>query len=122
MPQTRKNKDFNPNNCPVTHFLNKVGGKWKTLVLYAISKNYNRFSMLQKIIPLISKQMLINQLRELEEDGIIERTIYAEIPPRVEYKITAYGHSMMPIIITIQDWGIQDLKMQGNRNAVSNVK
>ncbi|MBE9460555.1 winged helix-turn-helix transcriptional regulator [Dyadobacter subterraneus] len=112
MAQSRKNKDFNPNNCPVTHFLNKIGGKWKTLVLYAISKNYNRFSMLQKVIPMISKQMLINQLRELEEDGIIERTIFAEIPPRVEYKLTDYGQSLMPIILTIQDWGIKDLQMQ----------
>lgn len=115
MSQTRKNKDFNPNNCPVTHFINKVGGKWKTLVLYAVSKNHNRFSMLQKVIPLVSKQMLINQLRELEEDGIIERTIYAEMPPRVEYKITAYGHSMMPVIVTIQEWGIRDLQMQAGR-------
>ena len=112
MAQSRKNKDFNPNNCPVTHFLNKIGGKWKILVLYAISKNYNRFSMLQKVIPMISKQMLINQLRELEEDGIIERTIFAEIPPRVEYKLTDYGQSLMPIILTIQDWGIKDLQMQ----------
>ena len=114
MTQTRKNKDFNPNDCPVTHFLNKIGGKWKTLVLYAISKEYNRFSTLQKVIPLISKQMLINQLRELEEDGIIERTIFAETPPRVEYKITEYGQSMVPIIIAIQNWGIQDLKLRNS--------
>ena len=112
MENTRKNKDLNPNNCPVTHFMNKVGGKWKTLILYAISKNHNRFSMLQKVIPLISKQMLVNQLRELEEDKIIERKIFAEIPPRVEYSISEYGDSMMPIILTIQQWGIEDLKRE----------
>jgi len=54
--------------------------------------------------------MLVNQLRELEEDGILERIIYAEIPPRVEYKITKYGQSLMPVIDVIQDWGLKDLK------------
>jgi DNA-binding HxlR family transcriptional regulator len=106
----RKNKDFNPLNCGVTHFLNIVGGKWKVLVLYGVSKKRNRFSLLQKIIPHISKQMLINQLRELEEDGLIERKIFAEVPPRVEYALTAYGKSMMPIIRIIQKWGENDMK------------
>jgi DNA-binding HxlR family transcriptional regulator len=109
MENKRKNKDFNPNNCPVTHFYNKVGGKWKTVILYGISKNINRFSSLQKAIPMISKQMLVNQLRELEEDLIIERIIYAEIPPRVEYKLTKYGETFMPVLMTIQDWGLKDM-------------
>jgi DNA-binding HxlR family transcriptional regulator len=110
MANTRKNKDFNPNNCPVTHCLNLIGGKWKILLIYAISKNSNRFSKLQRAIPLISKQMLVNQLRELEEDRIIERLIYAEIPPRVEYKVTDYGMSLMPVIGVLQQWGLQDLE------------
>ena len=66
--------------------------------------------MLQRALPSISKQMLVNQLRELEEDKIIERTIFAEIPPRVEYKVTAYGLSLMSVIDTLQDWGLKDLK------------
>jgi DNA-binding HxlR family transcriptional regulator len=109
MENTRKNKDFNPYNCPVTHCMNKIGGKWKILIIYAISKNCNRFSKLQKALPIISKQMLVNQLRELEEDKILERTIYAEIPPRVEYKLTEYGRSLMPVIAVLQDWGLKDL-------------
>lgn len=68
--------------------------------------------MLQKAIPMISKQMLVNQLREMEEDHIIERTIYAEIPPRVEYKLTEYGKTFMPILLTIQDWGIKDMALK----------
>ena len=110
MENKRKNKDFNPNNCPVTHCLNRIGGKWKIMIIYGISKKCNRFSMLQRAIPLISKQMLVNQLRELEEDKIIERIIYAEIPPRVEYKITKYGLTLMPVIYVLQDWGLKDLK------------
>jgi len=109
MKTTRKLKDFNPYNCPVTHCMNKIGGKWKILIIYAIYKNCNRFSTLQKALPLLSKQMLVNQLRELEEDKIIDRIIYAEIPPRVEYKITAYGQSLMPVISVMQNWGLQDL-------------
>jgi len=65
---------------------------------------------MQRAMPLISKQMLVNQLRELEEDKIIERIIYAEIPPRVEYKITKYGQSLMPVIDVLQDWGLRDMK------------
>lgn len=110
MASTRKNKDFNPNNCPVTHCLNRIGGKWKIMIIYAISKNCNRFSRLQRAMPDISKQMLVNQLREMEEDKILERIIYAEIPPRVEYKITDYGKSLMPVIYVMQEWGLNDLK------------
>ena len=122
MENKRKNKDFNPHNCGVTHFLNRIGGKWKVLVIYAIDNKVNRFSSLQKLIQDISKQMLVNQLRELEEDKIIDRIIYPEIPPRVEYKLTKYGKSLMPVIDVIQRWGEEDLK--NNRrcdNLVSNV-
>lgn len=110
----RKARDFNPTHCGVTHFLNRVGGKWKVLVIYGISKSCNRFSALRKAIPSISKQMLVNQLRELEEDGIIERSVFAEIPPRVEYKLTRYGKSLMPVIYLIEDWGLKDLKKSTN--------
>jgi DNA-binding HxlR family transcriptional regulator len=110
MANIRKNKNFNPHNCPVTHCLNLIGGKWKILIIYGISKKCNRFSMLQRALPAISKQMLANQLREMEEDKIIERIIYPEIPPRVEYKITKYGQSLMPVIDVLQAWGLKDLK------------
>jgi len=110
MATTRKNKDFNPNNCPVTHCLNRIGGKWKIMIIYAVTKNCNRFSKLKKAIPDISKQMLVNQLRELEEDKILERKVFAEVPPRVEYKITKYGQSLLPVIYTMQEWGLKDLK------------
>jgi len=110
MANVRKNKDFNPNNCPVTHVLNRIGGKWKPLIMYAISKNCNRLSLLQKALPVVSKQMLVNSLKELEEDKIVKKNIYAEMPPRVEYTMTEYGLSLMPILQVMQDWGINDLK------------
>ena len=110
MESIRKNRNFNPYNCPVTHCMNLIGGKWKILIIYAVSRNCNRFSKMQKAMPLISKQMLVTQLRELEEDKILERIIYAEVPPRVEYKITEYGLSLMPVISVLQEWGLKDLK------------
>lgn len=116
MENKRKNKDFNPNNCPVTHTLNKIGGKWKPIIIYLIRKDANRFSILQKAIPAISKQMLVNQLRELEEDKIIERVIYAEIPPRVEYFISDFGKTLLPIIDAMSDWGLKDMKIETTKN------
>lgn len=106
----RKGKNFNPNECPVTHCLNLIGGKWKPVVIHLLRKGCNRFSMLQKAIPDISKQMLTQQLRELEEDGLIERKIFAEIPPRVEYYISEYGQTLFPVIDAMTDWGVKDMK------------
>lgn len=118
MENKRKNKDFNPNNCPVTHCLNKIGGKWKPVIIFLIRKDCNRFSMLQRAIPDISKQMLVNQLRELEADRILERIIYAEIPPRVEYIISEYGKSLFPIIDGMSEWGLKDMEKSEKQECI----
>jgi len=91
--------------CPVTYCMHKIGGKWKPILLFLISKGANRFGILQRGVEGISKQMLTKQLRELEADGILERKIYAEIPPRVEYFITDLGESIMPVIASMRAWG-----------------
>lgn len=102
-------KDINKSEmqmqCPVTFCMKVIGGKWKPIILYLISKEVNRFGVLQRAITGISKQMLTKQLRELEEDGILERVIYPEIPPRVEYFITEKGASLFPIIKSMSEWG-----------------
>ncbi|MEM7510382.1 MAG: helix-turn-helix domain-containing protein [Bacteroidota bacterium] len=85
--------------------MRKIGGKWKPIILYLISKGGNRFGLLQRGIEGISKHMLTKQLRELEADGILSRKIFAEIPPRVEYSITELGDSIMPIIGSMREWG-----------------
>ena len=115
MPTHRKNKDYNPYNCPVTHTMNRIGGKWKVLIIYAISKDCNRFSRLQKVMPLISKQMLVNQLRELEADGILQRIIYPEVPPKVEYRLTDRARDLMPVIAAMQAWGLEDIQTKTAR-------
>lgn len=103
----RKNKNFIPGNCPVGFTMNIIGGKWKPSIIYMIRTERNRYSLLLKNITEISKQTLTNQLRELESDGIIERKIYAEIPPRVEYTITPYGSTLLPIIDSMSRWAIE---------------
>ncbi|MEO0911389.1 MAG: helix-turn-helix domain-containing protein [Pseudomonadota bacterium] len=97
------------NRCPVTHCLNVVGGKWKPLMLFCISHGIARFGALRRAIPGISKQMLTAQLRELEADGVITRTVYAEVPPRVEYALSARGRTLLSVIGAMRDWGEKDL-------------
>ncbi|MEM9723523.1 MAG: helix-turn-helix domain-containing protein [Bacteroidota bacterium] len=99
-------KSSKPNQCPVTYCMRMIGGKWKPIILFLISKGVNRFGELHRNIEGISKQMLTKQLREMERrDGILERVIYAEIPPRVEYFLTDFGKSLFPIIESMRDWG-----------------
>jgi DNA-binding HxlR family transcriptional regulator len=103
------NKDFlnSVGHCPVTATMAVIGGKWKLLIIYLISNEINRFGKMGMMLKDISKQMLTTQLRELESDGIIERKIYAEIPPRVEYFLTSKGRSLTPIIDGMRDWGLE---------------
>lgn len=100
------------NNCPINYAMGKIGGKWKPIILHRIKVGVNRFGVLSKTIPTISKQMLTAQLRELEADGFIERKIFAEIPPRVEYYITENGKTVFPLLEAIGDWGGKQLEMK----------
>jgi len=108
----KEKKSLGLYNCPVTYCMSKIGGKWKPILLFLINNDVNRFGILQRSIEGISKQMLTKQLRELEADGILERKIYAEIPPRVEYFITDLGASLMPIIVSMKEWGIANMPKQ----------
>lgn len=85
-------------SCPVTFTMNVIGGKWKPIIMSRIKLGINRFGILQRSIPTISKQMLTAQLRELEEDGMIDRKIFAEIPPRMKYTISKKGEDIFPIL------------------------
>lgn len=103
--ESKKSVDCSEKSCPVTRCMKVIGGKWKIIILYAVQNGANRFGLLQKTIPDISKQMLTTQLRELEKDKIISRTIFPEIPPRVEYGITPLGKTLFPIIEAMDKWG-----------------
>lgn len=102
--ESKTSVDCSEKSCPVTRCMKVIGGKWKIIILYAVQNGANRFGLLQKTIPDISKQMLTTQLRELEKDKIISRTIFPEIPPRVEYDITPLGKTLFPIIEAMDKW------------------
>jgi DNA-binding HxlR family transcriptional regulator len=98
------------NNCPVRSVLDRFGDKWSMLVMLVLGeKEKMRFNELNKEITDISQKMLTVTLRTLEADGLVKRTIYPEVPPRVEYEITALGKSLVPHIHTLSDWAVQNL-------------
>lgn len=99
----------NVENCPVTATMGVIGGKWKILILYLVHNDINRFGKMSMVLKDISKQMLTSQLRELEHHGILERKIFPEIPPRVEYFLTSKGKSLLPIIEMMKHWGQEHL-------------
>jgi len=98
--------------CPVTSCMKVIGGKWKPIIIYLVSNNINRFGILQRSIKGISKQMLTAQLRELEKDSILTRTVFQILPPKVEYTLTNQGHSLLPVIAAMETWG--KLKLSNN--------
>ena len=91
--------------CPVEATLELIGGKWKGLVLYHLLQGTMRFSELRRKVPGVTQRMLTRQLRELESAGLILRTVYAEVPPRVEYVLTVEGESLRPVILALREWG-----------------
>ncbi len=95
----------NCSNAPVQTTLDVIGGKWKPLILWLLSENTMRFSELKKSIPGITQKMLTQQLRYMERDGLISRTIYPEIPPRVEYAVTDHGKTLGPVLEAMRKWG-----------------
>lgn len=102
MMHTKNGKVF---HCPVEAALDVIGGKWKPLILWALGNNVMRFNELQKALPGVNTKMLTKQLRELEEDAVIRRTVYPEVPPRVEYAITDFGKTLIPILEALCTWG-----------------
>lgn len=93
--------------CPVEITLSLIGDKWKVLVLRELINGTKRFGELKKSIGSISQKVLTQQLRSMEEDGLVVRKIYAEVPPRVEYSLTEDGFSLKPILDSMMDWGEQ---------------
>jgi DNA-binding HxlR family transcriptional regulator len=91
--------------CAVERALAVVGAKWTLVVLHHLMDGPKRFSKLQRQIPAASPKMLTVRLRELEELGLLKRTVHAEVPPRVEYQLTAQGRSLRSIIASIEKWG-----------------
>ena len=91
--------------CPVETTLTLIGDKWKVLILRDLLPGTKRFGELKKSIGSVSQKVLTAQLRDMEKSGLVNRQVYAEVPPRVEYSLTELGQSLKPILDSMQDWG-----------------
>ena len=91
--------------CPVETTLTLIGDKWKVLILRVLMPGTKRFGELKKSIGNVSQKVLTAQLRAMEESGLLTRTVYAEVPPRVEYTLTELGKSLKPILDALWNWG-----------------
>ncbi|GHD60088.1 winged helix-turn-helix transcriptional regulator [Jeongeupia chitinilytica] len=92
--------------CPVEATLELIDGKWKGVLLFLLFEHdCIRFNAFQRILPWITQRMLTKQLRELEQDGLITRTVYPEVPPKVEYRLSEYGRTLEPVLLALRDWG-----------------
>lgn len=103
--ENKENFDFSENNCPIKNVFKVIGGKWKVPLINAISEECpKRFGELKRKMEDVTQTTLTLQLRELERDGIICRKVYAESPPRVEYKLSEHGIKLVPILKVLNEW------------------
>lgn len=101
--------DYSP-GCAVEGAINLIDGKWKCVVLWhLLDEGTLRFNELRRRIPGVTQRMLTNQLRELEADGLINRKIYAQVPPKVEYSLTDMGRGLSPILEALRNWGAEHM-------------
>ena len=96
--------------------LDLIGGKWKSLILWHLGENTLRFSELKRALPKITQKMLTQQLRELEQDELITRFIYTQVPPKVEYSLTDTGKTLLPLLKTMYQWGMSYANENGPIN------
>lgn len=102
--------------CPVATTVQLIGSKWKLLIMRNLLQRPWRFNELQKNLEGISQKVLTDSLRSMEADGIVTRTVYPEVPPRVEYSLSELGESMRPIIASMESWGSNYKKLFENEN------
>jgi len=118
-----QSKKLDPKSgCSVEVTMSVIGGVWKPLILFHLLQGTKRFMELTRLIPNATQRMLTLQLRELEADGIIIRTVFPQVPPKVEYEISPFGRSLEPVLISLKEWGEQYRQLhensQGEEDAV----
>jgi DNA-binding HxlR family transcriptional regulator len=104
--------------CAVEAAIGLVDGKWKSVILFHLLSGTLRFSEIRRQIERVTPRMLTRQLRELEEDGLIERIVHAQVPPRVDYRLSALGRSMEPVLLALKAWGDAHIGLYGKPKAL----
>lgn len=102
--------------CPVELTISLLSGKWKAVLLWELSERTIRFNELTRLFPEVTRKMLTQQLKEMERDGLVHRQEYNQIPPKVEYSLTEFGRSFMPVIRSMNQWGIDYLTEKVDSN------
>ena len=120
-PEPRDPPDGEPDVEAVEAAVRVLGGKWKIMILVHLRHGPRRFSELRRHVPPISQQSLTKQLRELERDGVIDRHMFAEIPPRVEYSLTTIGGKIAALIPPLMQWGYTILQYQRERDTTNDT-
>ncbi|UVT14889.1 MAG: helix-turn-helix transcriptional regulator [Nitrospira sp.] len=92
--------------CPAESTVELIGGRWKIVILWYLFRGVKRFSELQRALTGITQKVLTQQLRDMERDGIVTRTVYAQVPPKVEYSVTPMGLSLKPVVEAMHQWGV----------------
>jgi DNA-binding HxlR family transcriptional regulator len=105
------NKDIAEMTCPITYVMNKIGGHWKSIILYYLISGPKRYSELRRAIPAITEKMLAQHLKQLREDNLINRKAVQEMPPITIYSLTPSGKKLGPILMAMADWAIKDNKL-----------
>jgi DNA-binding HxlR family transcriptional regulator len=109
--------------CPLTDLVDMIGGRWKVLLLWRLRDGTKRFNELRRLMPGVTQKMLTQQLRQLEADGLISRKIFAEVPPKVEYKLTATGNQLSSLLTILADWAtIHMPKLEAGRLSKKRAK
>lgn len=108
--------------CPVETTLMLIGDKWKVLILRDLTSGKKRFGELKKSIGSVSQKVLTAQLRDMEQNGLVHREVYAEVPPRVEYSLTALGQSLQPILESMRTWGEAYKKQLAAENGTAKTR
>ncbi|SIP95893.1 transcriptional regulator, HxlR family [Chryseobacterium sp. RU37D] len=106
----QQNKKYALDSCPVTYVMEKIGGFWKPIILYHLSNGDKRYSELKRAIPAVTEKMLIQHLKQLENDCLIIRTAKPVVPPYVTYELSDAGKGLIPVINAMAEWALKHMK------------
>jgi DNA-binding HxlR family transcriptional regulator len=109
-----QNKGISEMTCPITYVMNKIGGHWKSIILYYLMSGPKRYSELKRTIPAITEKMLAQHLKQLKEDNLITRKVEQVMPPITIYSLTPSGEELGPVLLAMADWAIKDSKQFQN--------
>ncbi|OYW61891.1 MAG: transcriptional regulator [Rhodobacterales bacterium 17-64-5] len=108
-----------PEQCPVDRTLRIIAGRWKSLIIYYLRGGPRRFNELRRMMPGVTQRMLTQHLRELEADGVIDRTVFPVVPPHVEYALSEIGMSLLPVMDAMAKWGAARASVDVDRTAAA---